>query len=84
MDVSGWFIHHVLLLQLPSFAFSVPLALFHLSTEGEQHQGGRDKRELSKSLALVSLLFNGFQQEIELKYMFISTVGSCQKCLIGA
>ncbi|KAK3863461.1 hypothetical protein Pcinc_030768 [Petrolisthes cinctipes] len=41
---------------LPSFAFSVPLALFHLSTEGEQRQGTKDKRELSKALALAEEL----------------------------
>lgn len=37
---------------LPSFAFSVPLALFHLS-EGIDLPAGKDKRESSKAAALV-------------------------------
>ncbi|KAG0724450.1 Transcription factor 25 [Chionoecetes opilio] len=41
--------------QLPNFSFSVPLALFHLSTGGGQ-SSSRDKREATKAAALAEEL----------------------------
>ncbi|XP_045606255.1 ribosome quality control complex subunit TCF25 isoform X1 [Procambarus clarkii] len=40
---------------LPSFSYSVPLALFHLSVGGDQ-PSGRDKREAAKAAALAEEL----------------------------
>lgn len=49
-----FFYFFTICLQLPSFSFSVPLALFHLS-EGVNHPIGGDKRDTNRAAFLVSI-----------------------------